>query len=120
MTSQPDSLRLRGTSFEVMSWSTILSTTEFDAESEYFRATYDSTRDSASLAVVAVVSTALGRDPLNLTPLQSVIDTESLDKLATEIFTGHGTVDSISFCYEGFEVTVFGDGSIEAGPIENA
>ena len=103
-----------------MSLSTILSTTEFDAEGEYFRATYNSTRDSASLAVVAVVSTALGRDPLNLTPLQSVIDTESLDELATETFTGHGTVDSISFCYEGFEVTVFGDGSIEADPTENA
>jgi hypothetical protein len=103
-----------------MTSSTILSTTEFDAEREYFRATYDSTRESASLAVVAVVSTALDRDPLDLTPIQSVIDTESLDELATETFTGHGTVDSISFCYEGVKVTVFGDGSIEADPTENA
>lgn len=96
-----------------------LSILDFDAESESFRATYDSTRDSASLAVVDVVATACGRDPLNLTPLQSVIDTDSLDELATETSTGHGTGDSISFCYEEFEITVFSEGVIEADLTEN-
>lgn len=97
-----------------------LSLIEFDAESESFKATYDSTRDSTTLAVVEVVATALDKDPLNLTPLQSVVDTDSLDDLATETSTGHGNCASISFCYEEYEITVLSDGSIEADPIENA
>lgn len=97
-----------------------LSVVEFDVESESFRATYDRTRDSTSLAVVAMVATALGRDPLNLTPLHSVIDIDSFDELATESSTGHGNCDSISFCYEEFEITVSSDGSIEADLTENA
>lgn len=96
-----------------------LSLLEFDVESESFQATYDSTRDSTSLAVVAVVSTALGREPQALTPLQSVIETDALDKLATESATGIGNCDSISFSYEGFEVTITNEGVIEAVPIEN-
>lgn len=97
-----------------------LSAVEFDVESESFRATYDRTRDSTSLAVVATVATALGREPLNLTPLHSVIDTDSLDELATESSNGHGNCESISFCYEEFQITVSSDGFIEANPIENA
>jgi FlaG/FlaF family flagellin (archaellin) len=93
---------------------------EFDAESESFQATYDSIRDSASLAVVAVVATALGEDPQALSPLQTVIDTDALDKLAAESATGPGNCDSISFSYEGFAVTITGEGVIEAVPIENA
>lgn len=79
---------------------------ESDPESESFRATYDSTSDSTSLAVVAVVSTTLGEEPESLTPLQTVIDTAALDKLATDSAAGLGTCDSISFEYEGFEITV--------------
>lgn len=93
---------------------------EFDVESESYRATYDSTSDSTSLAVVAVVATARGEDPLHLTPLQSVVETDSLDELATESSTGHGTCDSISFYYEEFEITIFSDGVIEADPTENS
>lgn len=89
---------------------------EFDVESEYFQATYDSTRDSTSLAVVAVVATAIGKDPLALSPLQAVIDTDALDKLTTESATGSGPCDSISFRYEGFEMTVTSEGVIEATP----
>lgn len=91
-----------------------LSTIEFDSERKSFRATYDSTRDSTSLAIVAVVSTALGREPENLTPLQSVIDTDSLDKLAAGSANSAGNCDNISFCYEEFDVTVFSEGIIEA------
>ena len=97
-----------------------LSAVEFDVESESFRATYDRTRDSTSLAVVATVATALGRDPLNLTPFHSVIETDSLDELVMESSTGHGNCESISFCYEEFEITIFSDGIIEADPTENA
>jgi len=97
-----------------------LSPIEPDVESESFQATYDSTRDSTSLAVVAAVATALGEDPRDLTPLQTVIDTDALDKLATEAATGLGACDSISFRYDGFDITVTGEDVIEASPIENA
>lgn len=95
-----------------------LSRIEFDAESESFHATYDSTRDSASLAVVSVVSTALGENPLALTPLQTVTETDALDKLATESATDLGGSNNISFRYDGFELTVTSKGVIEANPIE--
>lgn len=97
-----------------------LSLIEFDVESELFRATYDSTRESTSLAVVAVVATALGEEPHALSPLQTVIDTDALDKLATESATGSGDCDSISFSYEGFAVTITSEGVIEAAPLESA
>lgn len=96
-----------------------LSTIEFDTESESFRATYDSTRDPTSLAVVAVVATVLNRAPRNLTPLQSVIETDSLDNLAAMSSSGRGNCVRISFRYEEFEITVFSEGTIEAEPMEN-
>ncbi|AGB15130.1 hypothetical protein Halru_0495 [Halovivax ruber XH-70] len=97
-----------------------LSPIEFDGETDSFQATYDNTRDSTSLAIVSVVATALDRAPRSLTPLQSVIETDALDKLATESATGFGTCDNISFEYEGFTITVTSEDVIEANPIEGA
>lgn len=96
-----------------------LSSLEFDTGSESFQATYDSTRDSTSLAVVAAVATALGREPQALTPLQSVVDTDALDGLTTDSSPGPSKCDRITFRYEGFEITVTGGAVIEAKPIEN-
>lgn len=79
-----------------------MSPVTFDADRECFQATYDSKRDSPSLAVVATVATALGRDPLAMTPLQSILDTDALDTLAAESANG---CDRVTFCYEGVEVT---------------
>lgn len=91
----------------------------FDVGNESFQATYDSNRDSPSLAVVAVVAAALDSDPLTLTPLHSSIDADALDELATESANGRGDDNHISFCYEGLEVTVSTEGVIEAAPPEN-
>lgn len=93
---------------------------EVDAESESFQATYNSSRDSTSLAVVSAVATALGKDPQALPPIQTVIDTDALDKLATESATCRGVCDRISFRYSGFDITVTSEEVIEASPIENA
>lgn len=93
-----------------------LSPLEFDGENKSFQATYDSSRDPTSLAVVAVVATARGEDPKSLSPLQRVIDTDALDELATESATGSGTCNSISFRYGGFEITVTSDDVIKANP----
>lgn len=99
---------------------TSMSAVEFDTDTECFRATYDSTHDSPGLAVVEVVSTALGKDPLDLMPLQFVIETDALDELVTGPSNGLGICGSISFCYEGFDVTVYSEDIIEAAPTNNA
>lgn len=90
---------------------------EFKAEKGRFQATYDSTRDSASLAVVAMVATALGKDPLDLASLQSAVETSALDELIAEPTPDVERDVSISFCYEGFEVIVSSEGLIEATPM---
>lgn len=82
-----------------------MSAVTFDTDRECFQATYDSKRDSPSLAIVATVATALGRDPLAMTPLQSILDTDALDELATESANGQTGCDRVTFCYEGVEVT---------------
>lgn len=95
-----------------------MSTVEFDADRELFQAVYDRNHDSASLAVVALVATVLDREPDHLVPLYSSIDVDVFEELfqeTTNIRRGRGPV---SFDYEGFEVTVFGDGKIEADPLE--
>lgn len=87
-------------------------TVEFDADRGTFRAAFDNSRDSASLAVVSVVAAVLERDPMDLTPLHSVIDTDALETLATRPSDSRETGISVSFQYEGREVTVE-DGVIE-------
>ena len=96
-----------------------LTAVEFDADRELFQAAYDSTRESASLAVVTVVATVLDRDPLDLPPLESAIETDALDRLVA-CSTGVQGCDSISFQYEGIEVTLTSGGRIEADPMDNA
>ncbi|ADB61030.1 hypothetical protein Htur_2147 [Haloterrigena turkmenica DSM 5511] len=86
---------------------------EFDADAERFRAMFDSDRDSASLAVVAVVAAAAHRDPFDLPPLHSAIDSSALEGLFSRPTAGE---QRVSFRYEGFDVTVFDEGTIEANP----
>ncbi len=95
-----------------------LTAVEFDTDRELFQAAYDSTRESASLAVVTVVATVLDRNPIDLPPLESTIDTDALNRLVTGS-AGVQLCDSISFKYEGVEVTVTSEGQIEANPTEN-
>lgn len=96
-----------------------LSSVESDGERESFHASFDSARDSTSLAVVSVVATASGKDPQALPPLETVIDTDALDELATESATGAGSCERISFRYGGFDIRVTGEGVIDASPIAN-
>lgn len=86
---------------------------EVDVDAERFRAAFDGDRDSASLAVVAVVAAAAHRDPFDLPPLHSAIDSTALDDLFPRSTTGG---QHVSFRYEGFDVTVFDEGTIEASP----
>jgi hypothetical protein len=91
----------------------------FDVRTECFQATYDSDRDLPSLAVVALVATALRKDPRALAPLQFSIETAALDKLATESARDRAGWNRVTFRYEGLDVTVSNEGIIEAVPPEN-
>jgi hypothetical protein len=93
---------------------------EFAVDDGIYRAEYDSSRDQPSLAVVAAVAAAGQRDIHELTPLHSVVDTAALDELFSTTATEGQRNGCLSFPYEGFEVTVFSDGVIEATPTEYA
>lgn len=92
---------------------------ESDADGSLFRATYATDRDPASLAVLAVIAAATDSDVTDLAPLHSVVDTDALDALLSD--SGSGALDGrLSFQYEGFAVTVFGEGRVEARPGDRA
>lgn len=88
---------------------------EFDADRGVFRATCDGDRDSASMAVVAAVAAATAVDPTDLAPLQAAVDTDALGALFPGTADGEGRGGRVSFRYEGHDVTLFGDGTVEVG-----
>ena len=76
-----------------------------------YRASYDRTAVSPSYATIVALSEATGVPQLELGPLGEDIDTDALNTLLDG-----GTSDvasaSISFRFEGYSVTVEGDGFI--------
>lgn len=82
-------------------------TSRSDPHAEAYLARYDSTETPASMAVVAIVSEALGRGPAEMEPLYYAVDAEALN----ELLAGEGVGDAVSvtFDYEGCEVTVTAD-----------
>ncbi|GAB7018494.1 HalOD1 output domain-containing protein [Halostagnicola bangensis] len=93
---------------------------EFVVDDGVYRAEYDSSRNQPSLAIVAAIAAADQRDPHELTPLHSAIDTDALDELFSPTANEGQRNGYLSFPYEGFEVTVSSEGVIEAKPTENA
>jgi len=93
---------------------------EFDADTNTFWATYDSARDSVSLAVVAVVAAVENRAPTDLDPLQSVVDTDALQGLFQTSGRGLQSPTRTSFRYEGYEVTVSSEAVVEVTPVTDA
>ncbi len=87
---------------------------EYDAEKNCFTASYRASRDSTSLAVVSIVATAQGNDPVDMPPLGSVIDTTALEELFATAPDGRSRIGDVSFQYAGFDVRVYSDGRIEA------
>lgn len=66
-----------------------------------------------TIAVVEAASRADGRDPMDLEPLQSVVDPDSLNSLfspqstTTQWSNGH-----VTFQYEGYDVAIEAGGRI--------
>lgn len=77
---------------------------------EPVRHTWDDSQ-GPSIAVVEAVAATTGRDPMDLPPLQHQLDADALDSLLTS--AGPGTSVSVSFEYDGVDVTIGSDGRLE-------
>ncbi|WP_299331457.1 HalOD1 output domain-containing protein [Haloplanus sp.] len=85
----------------------------FDERDGQYRLTYDATRAAPSFAVVSVVSTVTGVDPLELDPLYESIDGDALDALfPADCPSGN----RVTFQYSGCEITVRSGDVIEVTP----
>jgi hypothetical protein len=93
-------------------------TSRSEPDSEAYLARYDSTETPASMAVVAVVSRALGRSPVEMEQLFYAVDAEALDELLAGDTVGDAI--SVTFAYEGYEVTVTGDEVVAVRPKDDA
>lgn len=82
-------------------------TSRSTSDSETHLARYDRTETPASMAVVAVVSKALGRDPVEMDQIYYAVDAEALDELLDDESVGDAV--SVTFAYEGHEITVTDD-----------
>lgn len=66
-----------------------------------------------SMQVLETIAEAEGTDPEQLTPLYSAIDPDALDALIDVRGTSQTGVDRVVFSYEGYTVTVTGDGRVD-------
>ncbi|WP_435346547.1 HalOD1 output domain-containing protein [Haloarchaeobius sp. HRN-SO-5] len=67
--------------------------------------------DFPSTAVAEAVAEVTDQDAMALTPLHEYVDADGLDSLLTN--STPGTFIEVSFDYEGLQVTVRSDGSLE-------
>ena len=66
------------------------------------------------MRVVRAVAASTDTEPLELQPLQEAIDAEALDTLFAPTDRRQPSAsDQVRFAYEGHEVTVFGDGTVD-------
>lgn len=71
------------------------------------------------LAVVEAIADAEGIDATELSPpLYEAIDTDALNKLFAATRLNEGMSGQISFCYRGYDVTVYDDGQVAVEAVE--
>jgi hypothetical protein len=89
----------------------------FHEASGTYRTEFDSHTRLATEAVVWAVAAASDTDPLELPPLVSVLDSDSLDTLFDlSIWDPQGQDMTVQFRYAGHSVTVNGHGTVEVAP----
>ncbi|WP_436927963.1 HalOD1 output domain-containing protein [Halosimplex amylolyticum] len=71
---------------------------------------YDEPR-SASETVVEAVAEAANVSPLDLDPLARTLDPDALDSFVARLSKGSG--GSVEFVYNGYDVTVSSDGTVD-------
>lgn len=92
---------------------------ECDVDAERVSATFDADRDLATVAVVSVLATVLGRDPTELPPLHASVESTELEEIDAKSAHDRGARTVATFQYAGFDVTVTSDGTIEAVPTDS-
>lgn len=89
----------------------------FHESTSRYRAEFDRHDRSPTVAIVDAVSEATDAHVTELTPLGSVLDAEALEGLFTRQSPGQEPPDlSLSFTYEGCEVTVKARGTVLVRP----
>ena len=88
----------------------------YDVDAERVSTTFGNARDSATVAIVSMIATVLGKDPLELPPLYSSVDTTALEAIDADSSPDRGARTVATFQYLGFDVTVTSGGTIEAVP----
>ena len=69
--------------------------------------------DDVTRAVVEAVADAEGVDPEALAPpLYEAIDPDALNRIFAATPTADRTAERVGFRYSGYEVTIYGDGSV--------
>ena len=86
---------------------------EYDAESETYRASFDSSTGSVSTAVISTVAAVAETNPQELPPLYSFVDPDALDAVVESTVTRPSKGDVyVSFNFDGYPVTVHNAGII--------
>lgn len=91
---------------------------EYDAETETYRASFDASTESAPLAVVATVAVLEETTPAELPPLYAAVDPEALEAVVESADAASSAPVHASFSFEGYAVTVHGDGVVTVAPEE--
>ena len=72
-----------------------------------------------STAIVEAVAAATNRDSTTMKSLYDEVNTDALDALVTTAANGTGDRLSVSFRYDGADVTVYSDGDLEVRPAQS-
>lgn len=87
----------------------------YDAETETYRASFDSSEIAPSVAVVKLLAQVKDIEPVELAPLYDVIDPEALDRLQSTAVTGNDSGGCrVKFKYHDCTVTVKSYGIVKA------
>lgn len=90
---------------------------EYDAETDTYRASFDSATGSASTAVISTVAAVSGTPPMELPPLHTACETDALEALVEPTTHEQSRTDvHVSFLYDGYTVTVHSYGIVAVQP----
>lgn len=95
------------------------STHDADTDAATYTTQIDWSNDETpSHAVVALVADAESVRPVDLEPLHGTIDPDALDRLFAPTNSGDDRTDGyVAFVFEGYHVTIHGDGEVVAKPV---
>ena len=89
---------------------------EFHEETEIYRTQFDLYTRTASEAIITAMTAATGKDPLELPPLYSIVDSDTLDTLEASVHDDSDQPMTITFEYAGCRVSVRDHGTVSVDP----